>query len=345
MINPLGKALMNLYPTPNRTGDLTSNYTYTSLREAPRYSNVGKVDWNINEKARAYVRVTRDGGTAKDLGIWQSSAPLPFNQIMQPRPDTAITGNVTYAFSPTMVLETLVSWSKDDVQVLPVNPEDVTKSKYGLSKLPVALPTSDDILPQITTGIYPDFHFNRLPSWSLANEWQGSATVSWTSGTHMMKFGGQYLMNDKDETQATTNKGAYDFRASQSPFDTNYAPSNILTGALASFTQIERVSRINTRVKQYLFFAQDTWKARRDLTIDFGMRFYHLPPEFSRTPEQTYDAVFLPSKWDAAKAPRFYMPDPKNPSQVIDPQYPNNPLPAAVSNNLRYTIVPGSGTR
>lgn len=343
MLNPLGKALMTLYPAENRTGDLTSNYTYTSLREAPRYSNVGKADWNISDRARAYIRFTRDGGTAKDLGIWQSSAPLPFNQIMQPRPDTAVTGNFTNTFSPTMVMETLVSWSKDDVQVLPANPEDVSKSKYGLSKLPVAFAAPDDILPQITTGIYPDFHFNRLPSWSIANEWQGSLTLSWTRGTHIMKFGGQYIMNDKDETQATTNKGAYDFRVSQSPFDTNYAPANILTGALSSFTQIERMSRINTRVKQYLFFAQDTWKARRDLTVDFGVRFYHLPPEFARTPDQTYDAVFLPSKWNASKAPRFYVPDPKNPSLVIDPAAPNAPLAASVANTLRYTLVPGSG--
>src|SRR5574340_317448 len=200
VINPLGRALMSLYPMPNRTGDLTYNYTFTSARQAPRYAHVAKGDWNVSDKTRAYLRFTRDGGTAKDLGIWASSAPLPFNMMAQPRPDTALTGNLTYTASPALLVETLISWSKDDVKILPLDPESVTKSKYGLSKLPVAFPAPDDILPQITTGIYPDFHFNRLPAYSLANEWQGSVTVSWTHGTHMVKFGGQFLMNDKDET-------------------------------------------------------------------------------------------------------------------------------------------------
>ena len=342
-LNPLGKALMSIYPNPNYSGDLASNYTYTSLREAPRYSNVGKVDWNISDAARAYFRFTRDGGTARDLGIWNSSAPFAFNQIRQPRPDTALSGNLTYTFTPTLVMESVVSWSKDDVRVFLDDPASATKTKYGLSKLPTAFAAPDDVLPQVTTGLYPDYSFNRIPSYSLANEWQGSTTLAWTHGTHFIKFGGQFIMNDKDETQATTNKGVYDFRASQSPFDTNYAPSNMLLGALASFQQLSNLSNINTRVKQYLFFVQDTWKVRRNLTFDYGMRFYHMPAEYERTPDRTLDAVFLPGKWSASKAPRFYVPDPKNPNLIIDPAYPNQPLAAAVANNLRYTIVPGSG--
>jgi hypothetical protein len=342
-LNPLGKALMSIYPLPNYPGDLSVNYTYTSLREAPRYSHVAKGDWNISDRARAYYRFTRDNGTARDLGTWNSSAPFAFNQVRQPRPDTAWAGNLTYTFTPTVVMESVVAWSKDDVKVYLDDEQAATKAKYGLSKLPTAFAVPDDILPQVTTGIYPDYHFNRLPSYSLAWETQASTTVSWTRGTHFFKFGGQFIRNDKYETQATANKGAYDFRASQSPFDTNYAPSNMLLGALASFQQIDNVNSINTRVNQYLFFAQDTWKVRPGLTFDYGMRFYHLPAEFERTPDKTRDAVFLPSKWDPAKAPRFYIPDPKNPNLVIDPANPGSPLAAAVANNLRYTIVPGSG--
>lgn len=343
MLNPLGKAILNLYPDPNYSGDPWYNYVFTSQREAPRYSSVAKVDWNISDKARAYVRYTWDGGTAVDRGIWNSSAPLPFNMIRQPRPDYALSGNLTYTFSPTIVMETVYAWSKDDVKVEPQDPTQVTKTKWGLSNLPVAFDPGTDLLPGITTGFYPDFNFNRLPSYALANEWQYYNTVTWTRGTHIFKFGGQFVRNDKDEFQGTANKGVYDFRVSQSAFDTGFAPSNVLLGALASFQQVERVSRINTRVNQYLFFAQDTWKVRRNLTLDYGMRFYHLPMEFEKDPADTLDAVFLPSKWDPAKAPRFYVPDPNNPSRVIDPANPGNPLPANLANTLRYSIVPGSG--
>ncbi|MCC6862939.1 MAG: TonB-dependent receptor [Bryobacterales bacterium] len=343
MLNSLGKAVLNIYPDPNYSADPFYNYVFSSQRKAPRYSSVAKVDWNISDKARAYVRYTWDGGTAEDRGTWNSSAPLPFNMIKQPRPDYALSGNLTYTFSPSVVMETVFGWNRDDVKVLPLNPDEVTKTKWGLSKLPVAFDPGTDMLPGITTGFYPDFHFNRLPSYAIADEYQYFNTISWTRGTHMFKFGGQFVRNDKDEFQNTANKGVYDFRVSQSAFDTGFAPSNVLLGALSTFTQVERVSRINTRVNQYLFFAQDTWKVRRDLTLDYGMRFYHLPTEIEEDPSDTLDAVFLPSKWDAAKAPRFYVPDPRSPSRVIDPLYPDDPLPANLSNTLRYSIVPGSG--
>jgi hypothetical protein len=343
MINPLGKAILNIYPQPNLTGDPVNNFAFSSQRKAPRYANVAKVDYSISDKARAYFRYSWDGGTAEDRGTWNSSAPLPFNMIKQPRPDYALAGSLSYTFTPALVFETLYSWSKDDVKVEPLLPEEVTKAKYGLSKLPVAFDPGSDILPTITIGFYPSFHFQRMPSYAIANEWQYSGTLSWIRGTHVFKFGGQFVRNDKDEFQNTINKGAYDFSTSQSAFDTGFAPSNVLVGALASFQQIERVARVYTKVKQYLFFAQDTWKVRPNLTVDFGMRFYHLPMEIERDPTKTFDAVFLPSKWDRSKAPRFYVPNPANPNQVIDPANPNSPLAANLANTLRYSIVPGSG--
>ena len=343
MINPLGRAILSIYPEPNLTGDQRYNFVFTSQRKAPRYSHVGKADWNISDRARAYVRYSYDAGTAEDRGIWNSSASLPFNMMKQPRPDYALSANLTYTFSPAVVMESVYSWSKDDVKVEPLNPDQLTKTKYGLSKLPVTFDPGNDILPGITIGFYPSFNFNRLPSYALANEWQFSDTVSWTRGTHIFKFGGQFVRNDKDEFQNTANKGTYDFSVSQSTFDTGFNASNVLLGALSSFQQIERVSHIDTRVNQYLFFAQDTWKVKRNLTLDYGMRFYHLPAEFEKNPSSTLDAVFLPSKWDPAKAPRFYVPDPRNPNQVIDPANPGSPLPAFLANNLRYTLVPGSG--
>ena len=51
----------------------------------------------------------------------------------------------------------------------------------------------------------------------------------------------------------------------------------------------------------------------------------------------------VPSLWNPAKAVRLYVLDPASPKQVIDPAFPNNPLPASLTNILKYTIVPGSG--
>ncbi|HTL00878.1 MAG TPA: hypothetical protein VL243_01595, partial [Vicinamibacterales bacterium] len=177
-----------------------------------------------------------------------------------------------------------------------------------------------------------------------ANEYQASATMSWARGTHFIKGGLQHITNTKDEIDGSVTKGFYDFTVnSSSAFDTGYAAANVLVGAVSRFQQIEKLNRKYSMYRDLHAFLQDTWKPNRSLTLDYGLRLSHMPTEFNTRPDETLDAVFLASKWDPAKAPRFYVPDPKNPTLIIDPANPNSPLPASVASALRYTIVPGSG--
>jgi hypothetical protein len=344
MINPLGKAIMNIYPLPNNPSNLNQNYTLSYQAIVPRLSQMGKYDWNINEKNRLYLRYSEDEGTNTNLGTYNSSAGLPFNIMNQRRPDRAAVGNLTHVFSSTLVLETLFNWSYDYVEVTPTNPDAVDTSKLGLSGLPSAFPVSDKILPSINSGgVYPTFQFNRLPAFARANEWQGNGILTWTKGTHTYKFGVQMFVDTKQEITAANNKGTYDFSASHSTFDTNYGPSNILVGALNEYTQVSSIAHKDSVFHDLQIFLQDTWKFRRNLTFDYGIRLYHLPAEKDVNPTAVGDAVFVPSLYNPANAVRYYVPDPNNSKQVIDPKYPNNPLPSTTASVLLYSIVPGSG--
>ena len=54
--------------------------------------------------------------------------------------------------------------------------------------------------------------------------------------------------------------------------------ADLLTGNLSSYneTNFNRLNDIN--YSTYEFFGQDSWKATRKLTIDFGVRFTHFTP-------------------------------------------------------------------
>ncbi|MCC6368091.1 MAG: TonB-dependent receptor [Bryobacterales bacterium] len=342
-IMSLGKALMNVYPSPNFNGDPYYNYLFEYQSQQPRLSQVFRGDWNLDDATRLYVRYTNDSGTNVNRGTWNSGANFPWNMIQQERPDRALTIGGTRTFSPTLVVEGLFNWSYDYPNLTPVYPEQIDKTKLGLGSLPTVYQAKSNLLPDVVTGVYPEYHFNRLPSYALADEWQYSGTVTWTRGTHIFKFGMQHIRDYKDEVSNTIDKGLYNFGASPSQFDTNYGPSNMLVGALASFTQYETLNRKDSLYKDFHFFAQDSFRVRKNLTLDYGVRLYHIPAEYDRNPVALNDAVFLPSKWSASKAPRIYVPNPASPGSVIDPANPGNPLPSNLASALLYSVVPGSG--
>jgi hypothetical protein len=344
MINPLGTAIMNLYPQPNNPSNPSQNYILQYQAITPRLSQVGKVDWNISDTTRMYLRYSNDGGTNVALGTYNTSAGLPFNIMNQYRPDRAAAGNITHTFSSSVVLESFFSWSYDYVSVTPTNPSQVDTSTYGLSGLPSAFKATNDILPGINSGgVYPTFNFNRLPAFADANEWQGSSTLTWTRGNHTYKFGGQMLVDTKQEITSANDKGTYDFSASHSPFDTNYGPSNILVGALNEYSQVSSYAHKDSRFRDFQMFAQDTWRLRHGLTLDYGLRVYHQPAEADVNPSSDLDAIFLPNLYDPSQAPRYYVPNPANSSQVIDPAHPGSPVASSLASALLYTLVPGSG--
>jgi hypothetical protein len=344
-INPLGQAILNLYPMPNNPNNPTANYNLLYQTLAPRLSQVAKVDFNISNSTRMYLRYSNDSGTNTGLGIYNTSAVIPFNIMNQYRPDRAAAGNITHTFSSSLVMESFFSWSYDYVLVTPENTNAVDTSKLGLSGLPTIFKATNNILPGINVGgTYPTFNFNRLPAFADANEWQASSTFTWTRGTHTYKFGGQFITDTKQEITAANDKGNYDFSASHSPFDMNYGPANALVGALNEFTQVSSIAHKDSAFHDFQLFAQDSWRATRGLTLNYGLRVYHMPAEGDVNPSSDLDAVFLPWMYNPAQAPRYYIPNPANKSQVIDPAFPNNPLSANVASVLLYSLVPGSGS-
>jgi hypothetical protein len=60
-----GNGGLNLYPLPNLKNETNNNYLLQYARLNPRQTNVGKVDWNIDDKTRAYVRYSQDMGTIR----------------------------------------------------------------------------------------------------------------------------------------------------------------------------------------------------------------------------------------------------------------------------------------
>ena len=138
-------------------------------------------------------------------------------------------------------------------------------------------------------GLIPNATFGGVPS--AANLTLDQRTPDWTSRlsvpltdnltktlhSHTLKTGFIAERMFATVNAATPFNGAYAFaRDTNNPLDTNYAYGNAIFGVYDTYTEMlgrNIHSEWNTYVEWYL---QDSWKATRRLTLDYGVRFSHL---------------------------------------------------------------------
>jgi hypothetical protein len=143
-----------------------------------------------------------------------------------------------------------------------------------------------------------------FPQRRVNNTYQAADTFTWQAGDHALAFGADLRRTElnsdlpRNSRPLITFNGAPDIRIDEAGEIS--ATGGFITGAdlaaagaASGFLQTLATgdSRINLRYYQHNYFAQDHWRARRDLSLSFGLRYeYNSPPrESSRRIERTFD--------------------------------------------------------
>ena len=133
--------------------------------------------------------------------------------------------------------------------------------------------------------------------------------LSWVQGSHSFKFGIYFERNWSSEgPRAPSFSGRFDFgRDPNNPLDTNWAYSNAALGNFLSYTEPSK--RFRGWGKNHLveWFAQDTWKATRKLTLNYGLRFSSFSVWQLREPQRE-GSLFRFDRYDPSKVSVFYRP-------------------------------------
>ena len=128
-------------------------------------------------------------------------------------------------------------------------------------------------------------------------------------GRHTIKTG--YFNTHSYKAEQATNDqpfGAINFQqdtVGTNPFDTSYGFANAATGAFSSFTQASAYVEGNFVYDNREAYIQDNWRVNGRLTLDYGMRFVHVGPQYDKLGQA---ANFLPDKWGLASAPQLFQP-------------------------------------
>lgn len=350
-INPNGQALLRLFPQPNVLDrNLTAgnyNYQFQEITEIPKKQNLLRLDYNPTTKDNFSVRGRTwwsDRRGYEALAAFNSNWDhIPHHYLFT---EDSIQGNYTRIFSPTVVNEFSISrriLGEDGALVSGSDFDAAVRSRRGIT------------LGQFNPGIngldlVPQLFFDGVPS--AANiSYDGrtpiaagdarttlSDNLTWTKGTHTLKFGMFIERNVASEGPRTNFGGNFNFAVDpNNPGNTNYAYSNAVLGNFRTYTEGSRLTTGRGKLSLVEWFAQDTWKATRRLTLDYGLRFSRYTFWQLRDKE---GASFFIDRYDRSRAPVLFRPALNASGQRVAQNPLTGELQPAV---LIGAYVPGTG--
>jgi hypothetical protein len=260
-----------------RTVNLFTNASGQFPFESSQTTFGARLDHNFSERDSAYIRFSLNDST------FENQAAGALTAVSRGRTLDSLNGGVLFSenhqFGPTTFNELKLQWRYLDFDVIP----------------------NDEVGPEFNIEGFG--FFNRdifLPSHTLQRDYDIIDNVSHVAGSHTLKFGGSFQAADVSSGNETFFGGRFNFGAAI-PL-ANLIPAATLTSLRAYLTANNPalLANVNTPINalqsfnlnlpivyqqgfgspevnsftyRYAFFAQDTWKVRPNLTLNYGLRY------------------------------------------------------------------------
>ncbi|MBI5283449.1 MAG: TonB-dependent receptor, partial [Candidatus Solibacter usitatus] len=315
-IDKNGQALMNIMPLPNAVDPARSyNALIQSTVNQPRRDSVLRIDWNIGSRTQFYWRGIQDYEAFKgEFDFVLASSSWPQLPIIYDIHSVGSVATLIRTFSPTKVNEFTFGINRAKQMVGPLNQAGFdrnVRSKIGLN-LPQFYPAAnpDNLIPNANFGGVPNAGVlnieSRYPFFGTNNIWNYNDNFSWISGAHNMKFGVYVERTTRNAQRGSAFNGTFNFnRDPNNPLESNYAYSNAILGTVQSYTESTNHPAGHSRYLNVEWYAQDTWKVSRRLTLDAGLRMYYIQPSWSADDNlASWDSKL----YDRAKQPPLIQP-------------------------------------
>ncbi len=348
-IDKAGQGLLNLFPQPNAVDPrYTYNYEFQRTIDHPRREEILRMDWIVGHKTNFYARGIENYEAFKgDFNFVLASNnwhQFPINYQIESR---GIVSTLIHTFSPTLINELTFGVNRALQTVSPLNQEGLDRNdrvKLGLG-IPQFYPGINPLrlVPNATFGgvqSAPSLDIEqRFPFFGTNNIWNWSDNLTWIRGRHNFKAGLYLERTTRNAARSTRFTGTFDFgRNVNNPFDSNYAFSNALLGSINSYSESDRHPHGHSRYRNIEWFAQDNWKLHRRLTLDIGVRFYSIQPNYSANDKL---AAFFLSDYNPARTPRLIEPYRATPTA---PRQGRNPVTGEIVPEVKIgTFAAGSG--
>ncbi|PYS73606.1 MAG: hypothetical protein DMF69_04360, partial [Acidobacteria bacterium] len=280
----LGQALLNFYPAPNLNAAIGQpNYVYSVLRPNNRQQFTSRFDYSISDKTKLYVRFAREyEEQGFPRGLWwdSSSYELP-GKLSSKNLGRSFVANLTNIISPTMTNEILFSASKLQLNYDFAEPEKVSYSALGIQRVGFFPNTNPYVPVSVITWGGGDLHTAYgYPILAWNDSFAVTDNLVKVHNTHTLKFGAFVEQaNKRQQSNGDTNIETAQWGQTTGTLN-NFG--DIFVGKPIEFGQATNRPLDNFRYYNYEFYAQDSWKMRSNITLEYGMRLGYMPQNFER---------------------------------------------------------------
>ena len=297
--SPNGRAVLSAYPLPNFGGP-GGNYAVTGTNETHSREEVARLDYVISPKTQVSYRFSHN-----DVQIFNPFQGGNLGTVpgTRPRPGWTTVGSVQTVLSSSILNSFGGSITKNQIAAGPQNAV-LSRSTLGL--------TYPEIYSTNRFGTGPDVTLNGFTSYNAGDyiknrnlTYQVRDDLSKLAGSHALKVGGQITYSQKDQNTRPRENGVVTF-ATSAARTTGNVVADALLGNFMNYTEGAQDQQWLSRFWQYEFYAQDNWRATKDLTLDLGVRYNIVAPLYSAL---NNFSTFDPARFDPSKAPQVLASD------------------------------------
>ena len=300
-------SISNLPATPN-------NYFAPVASIGYSYNGVGRVDYNINEKHRLYLRFFGGQGNqiaplgaspalgtaSSNLKYYFEAAPIHvfnysavLNSTFSPRWTNQVLGGINYF---NQVFSDFNHGFNTQAMGLFLSPDATNKGAYILGAPNISISGFENI------GLTPPEGRNDVT-------WHITDIVSHSVGAHQLRFGGEVRQVHLNEFYHRRGTGKFSFKGTAGPWATDCAGATATSGppgcqALVSSNQLGLAESLAdflagdvssgtvavgtgsgperwVIVNAFNLYAQDNWQVTKRLNLNYGMRYEYFGPMHS----------------------------------------------------------------
>jgi hypothetical protein len=276
----VGAKLIQLYPNPNLPG-LTNNYAGQIRTQTDDHQVDVRGDYVLSSKDTLFARFSRnnrDNNQGSLFGAPGYGGTFFVDQpVLIPSSAWSVVGGHNRVFSPTWANDLRLGYTHNQSNHLSPS-TDSLYSQFGF----LGVPGSDTIpgLPTILASGYSVLG-DRLfePNERYGNILYLTDNVTWTRGTHSMRFGGETRLVRQfyggGEPGAGLSRGLYVITGLLTGQRVGLPGSAMADLLLGQTTQVRIAASPNVDIPNYNygFYFNDTWKTTPNLTLQLGVRY------------------------------------------------------------------------